>query len=167
MAILILFDFDGTIADSLEVLFSIYKRLSFEFGYPVIQDKKELMNKSPAEFFAMLKIPKFKFPFVVRRVREEMRKELKSLCPIKGIKEELITLKDKYTLGIVTSNSTENVKEFLKRNDIEFFKFVLSTGIFGKADTIKRIMAKQKLSGESVIYVGDEVRDIQAARAAK
>jgi len=55
----------------------------------------------------------------------------------------------------------------LNKNNLNVFDFIYSEGdIFNKADKMKTLLEERKLNPESVFYVGDETRDIEAARAA-
>lgn len=69
-------------------------------------------------------------------------------------------------LGIVTSNSVENVKSWLKLNKMDhFFQFVYSaSNLFGKDKVIKKILKNYQINKEQVCFVGDETRDIEAAK---
>lgn len=82
------------------------------------------------------------------------------------MKETFIALnKDGFTLGIVTSNSKTNVESFLETNGINFIDFVHGdVGIFGKARKLQAVIKNSGYTIDEVIYIGDEVRDIEAAK---
>ena len=88
--------------------------------------------------------------------------------PIHGIDEALAGLKDRnYKMGILTSNSHVNVCRFLQKNELEVFEYVFSgVSIFGKTRVIKNLLRKAKVSPDEAVYVGDETRDIEAAKSA-
>jgi phosphoglycolate phosphatase len=69
-------------------------------------------------------------------------------------------------LGIITSNTKNNVLRFLKDKGIEVFEFLLAASLFNKQAKVKRIMKQYSLEPEEILYVGDEVRDIHSAHAA-
>jgi phosphoglycolate phosphatase-like HAD superfamily hydrolase len=81
------------------------------------------------------------------------------------MKETIETLHKKgYFLGIVTSNTEKNVLRFLEINHITSFDFIHDEkNIFGKGRTIKSVIKKYRLNKNEAVYVGDEVRDIEAA----
>jgi HAD superfamily hydrolase (TIGR01509 family) len=165
----IIFDFDGTIADSFEIVLQITNRLAPEFGYPPAQpnDVALLRNLSSREIVKQSKVSPFKIPFLVRRLRSELHREIPHLQPIPGIKTALLGLKQQgYRLGIVTSNSRENVGDFLTAQQLDdLFDFVSSgLTLFGKGRIIQRILKQHGFAPQDVIYVGDETRDIEAAR---
>ncbi len=165
----IIFDFDGTIADSLEMVLTISNRLAGEFGYPPTcsQDIKRLKNLSSREILQQSKVPFFRLPFLLRRLRCELNREICTLQPVPGMKEVLLNLKQQgHRLGIVTSNSRENVMAFLAAQGMEELFDFISSGftIFGKGKVIQRIIQQHHLEPATVFYVGDETRDIEAAK---
>ncbi|MEL6440303.1 MAG: HAD-IA family hydrolase [Cyanobacteria bacterium J06621_8] len=168
----ILFDFDGTIADTYQAIANITNQLSGEFGYKALNQEELLLikNLSSREIVKRSEISVFKLPFLVRRVRSELSKEIAELNLIKDIKQVLLRLKNLgFTLGIVTSNNQENVEIFLQKNQLEnLFDYLYSgTAIFGKHRVLNQVIREHKLSKSDVIYVGDETRDIRAARKSK
>lgn len=167
----IVFDFDGTIVDTLSVMVKISNRIADHYGYRrvPVEDIPMLREKRPSEVLRYLGISSFKLPIVVRRMRCEMNKEMVRLQMHIGIREMLVNLRNKgYVLGILTTNSRENVTEFLKNHDLQFFDFVYSgRSVFGKSWLLKKIMKEKTISHDDSIYVGDEIRDVEAAKKAQ
>ncbi len=166
---MIIFDFDGTIADSLGALVTASNRLAREFNYAEISytQVKHLQTLSSREIIQQSKISVFKVPFLMKRLRTEMGQEMKTVKPIDGIESALAQLKELgYSLGIVTSNSTENVDEFLYHNHLtDTFDFTHSAAtLFGKHRILRRLIRDRQLDLKSTIYVGDETRDIVSAK---
>src|SRR5579883_1102110 len=167
----IIFDFDGTIADTVDALVCIANRLAEVFGYVPIapEDLAMLKNLSSREIIKYSGIPLFKIPFLVKKVKSELKSKIPELKPIPGVKDVLIVLKSQGNrLGIITSNSQDNVTEFLKANNLEdLFDFIYSgVTIFGKTTIINNVLKQQQLNPQKVIYVGDETRDIEASKKA-
>ena len=68
-------------------------------------------------------------------------------------------------LGILTSNTEENVRQFLSKNELEFFDFIRAgKSVFGKSHMINKIIKQNQTEKNNVFYVCDEVRDIEAAK---
>ncbi len=164
----IIFDFDGTIADTLDSIANIVNCLSDEFGWEKLkqEDMDRLRNKESKEVIKDLGIPMIKLPSVGKKIKAELNKKIEYVQPVSGIEEALLELKKTgYTLGILTSNSKDNVSKFLKKNNLDFFDFIHSeNSIFGKSKLIKVLLKNLKIRPEEAIYVGDEVRDIEAAK---
>jgi phosphoglycolate phosphatase len=169
---IIIFDFDGTIADTYEAIVKISNQLADEFGYKPVQqdDLLRLKNLSSWEIVKESEISLFKIPFLLRRVHLELAKEIDNLKPIEGIELALENLKSQgYCLGIVTSNTKENVVTFLLKYKLEkLFDFIYSdTAIFGKHRIINEAIKQNKADKTKVIYIGDETRDIRSAQKSK
>lgn len=164
----LIFDFDGTIADSFEVIVRLANRLALEFGYPVVQPDEiaTLQNLSSREIVRQSGIPPWKFPFLLRRLQRELNQEIGQLQLIPGMQETLLALHQRGDrLGIVTSNSCANVYAFLAAQNLTpAFEFVDSgLSLFGKGRIIQRVLHQHRLNPAEVLYVGDETRDIEAA----
>lgn len=165
----IIFDFDGTIADTMKLGVEISNSLSERFGYKRIKNDNDLdfyRNQSTQDALKAIGISLFQLPFIARSFRQNLNKKLDELCPIEGISEVLLRLSKDYTLGIVTSNSEKNIDQFLRKHGLtQHFKF-RSTGIrlFNKSTSIKSLIRKHAFDKKSVLVIGDETRDIEAAR---
>ena len=160
----IVFDFDGTLADTFDVIKTIATK---EYGAIDIDFElvKELGAKS---FLKQMNIPLWKLPEMAINVTSKLRNS-KDIKLFPGIIDLLNNLKNNYKIGIVSSNSKENIIDTLKIHNIEsLFEFVYSdSSIFGKHLVLKKMCGKYKINPLEVIYVGDEDRDIIAAKKIK
>lgn len=167
---ILLFDFDGTIADTFLHIVEISNRLSGEFNFNVIHphEIEILKHNTVEETIDYLKVPKLKIPRILLRARSELHKDIASIKPIKDLSKTLLQLKaDGFHMGIITTNSTKNVKKFLEAHGLDIFDFVSSTSkIFGKGQSLKKLIKKKNFKVEHAYYVGDEIRDILAAKRA-
>jgi phosphoglycolate phosphatase len=168
MTKVIIFDFDGTLADTVDILLSITNRLSAEFGFKSAT-KEELAQLSNLNSWQILQysgISIFKFPLLIRRLKAELHSEVPHIQLFPGIKEVLLELKKRgFQLGIITSNSRENVLGTLEKNGLQdTFTFIYSGSTFGKHKVINKWLRIENIHTEKVVYVGDEVRDIDAAK---
>ena len=168
MTKVIIFDFDGTLADTIDILLSITNRLSAEFGFKSAT-KEELAQLSNLNSWQILQysgISIFKFPLLIRRLKAELHSEVPHIQLFPGIKEVLLELKKRgFKLGIITSNSRENVLGALEKNGLQdTFTFIYSGSTFGKHKVINKWLRIENIHTEKVVYVGDEIRDIDAAK---
>lgn len=166
---LIVFDFDGTIANTLPKIVAIVNRLANEFGYESLDEEKILTFKglSSREIVRQSQVSMLTLPFLLRRVKQELTPEISTIEPIQGIEIALKTLKSQgYRLGILTSNLQDNVTAFLANNNLQdIFEFIYSdASIFGKHRKIRRLLRLHRLDPAEFVYVGDESRDIEAAK---
>ncbi len=167
---LIIFDFDGTIADSFEILISIINDLlekegREKFSEEAIEKSRDLSVK---EIIANFKISKWKLLFFLRKAQKKFGKKILAVKPIAGIEEVIKYLKERgLTIGILSSSDSKIIKKFIRKNNLDVFDFIRSKrNLFGKAPEIKKILKMYNLSPGQAFYVGDEVRDIEAAKVA-
>lgn len=164
-----IFDFDGTIADTYEPVIAVLEELAGEYGYRRAprEEYPELGGLRPRDLADRIGLPWHKLPLLVARVRKEMASRMSSVQPCRGMPEALLQLKARgVTLGMLTSNNRDNVAAFLARHPMLQFDFVSTgSGLFGKETRLRRLLKKHRLELGETCYVGDEVRDIDAARA--
>ena len=125
---MVIFDFDGTIADTLNSIISIMNDLSDEFGFRKIcdEDVEYLRGRRPREILKHLGISIFKLPFVIRKVRRKINSNIALLSPSVDLFPILKLLKNNgCQIGIVTTNIEENVKNFLHANNLDQFDFFI------------------------------------------
>lgn len=105
---------------------------------------------------------------IVSAYWKEDIKIYKTAKPFNGIKNILKILSNKHKLGILTSNKVEIVQSFLDKYKLNFFDFVYSEkGVFSKYKRLKEIVSKHNLKKVETYYIGDETRDIEAAKKQK
>jgi len=164
----IVFDFDGTIADTFDVGVEIYnKEIAPKFKLKRVT-KEEIVYLRKAKFqreiLKKYKVSLWKIPFIVLSIRRKLSKRINEIRPQEGMIKVIKDLKNRgYCLGILSSNSKRNINIFLKNYSIsECFEFIVTNKhVFGKHKAMNKISKKQNF-----IYVGDENRDIQAAKRA-
>ncbi len=162
-----IFDFDGTIADTFEEVVRVLNGLAPEFGFRVAdQDEVALLrNLSPAEVAKRLGVPWRKIPVIVTRARREMSHRMSKVQPFAGIPEALAELRAHgLQVGLLTSNNRTNVELFLAQHPIAFDFTSTGSGLWSKHRRLAKLLRQQGIAREHVAYVGDEVRDIDAAR---
>lgn len=166
----IIFDFDGTIADSTEIGLQIFNELSEKYNYKKLSKNElfSLNNKSIKERLKLIGVPYYKLPQFIMDAMAKYRLLINSLKTFEGIRNLIISLKEEgYTLSIISSNSVENIKHFLQKYELEYFNNIISgNNLFGKNKVIKNFLKKFKLKVDEIIYIGDELRDIQACKKA-
>lgn len=167
----IIFDFDGTLADTLGMVIDIINSVADKLGFAKISphDLPILRTLTTRELLKKFSIPLWKVPFIDRKVKKIFRERLDAVTVFEGIPSILSDLKQRgMRLGIVTSNEKSSVQAVLRRYQIsDVLDFILSSrSIFGKGRVLKKVLRDQRLDKSRVLYVGDEIRDIEAAREA-
>jgi phosphoglycolate phosphatase len=161
----IVFDFDGTLADTFETMKEIAKD---EFGGISDKDFELLRDEGIKELMKRKNIHIWELPKMVLRYTSKMKnKENIKIFP--EVLELLKILSKSYKLGIVSSNSEENIIQSLKKHNVQsLFDFIFpQSSIFGKDKVLKKMCKKYQINSSEVIYVGDEDRDIIAAKKNK
>jgi len=165
---ILLFDFDGTVADTLEVSHAILNDLAVEFRFRQLpkEELESARRMSTRAFIRHLGIRSWRVPSISRRGLQLLHERIHLVEPVVGMPETLAELRVRgHRLGILTSNSEANVDAFLKRHSLPHFDFIrTSSKLFGKGREMKRLLKNEKLRPEEILYVGDETRDIEAAR---
>jgi phosphoglycolate phosphatase len=162
----VIFDFDGTLADTLGLTIHIFENL-VHGGKPLSPEEIErLRGMSMIHIGAELKILPWKVPFLLARGRAKMRRRMRDVQVFAGMPEVVKQLHaDGHALYILSSNSTQNIRPFLKRNGMntEFLKVYGGSSVFGKTRVLRRALKRDQLNRGDTYYVGDEVRDIEAS----
>ncbi len=128
---------------------------------------KQLKKLGSREALKRSKIPVWQLPFLIRRLSQELNREIPHLQLFPGMKETLLELKQQgHFLGIVSTNSVKNIQEFLRIQNLTttFDVVFASYALFGKSRLIQKIIRQQRLQPNQIYYVGDETRDIEAAK---
>jgi phosphoglycolate phosphatase len=170
---LIIFDFDGVLADTLDDLIQFGQEVCDELGVEHVVQKEDLRNleiMSFASFGRACEVPEHLVDVFVQGCLKRFAK--KKSPP--AIFSELSTIIRNFAinnkLAIITTNSSQNVIAFLVEHGLEeCIHAVYGVDIPGsKAQKIsiaqKRFSADPKR--ESVFMIGDSLSDIRAAKEA-
>ena len=165
----VVFDFDGTLVDSRELAVQLINELAEKGGFSRLtaENLEELRNLSIIERCSRLGIPTYKLPWMAIQLARSYRKGVPSLLFNEGIPELLKELRARgLKLLILSSNSEENIRAFLKRHSAEDWveDIYSGGGAFGKASKLRTLLKRTGLRREQIVYVGDEQRDVEACK---
>ena len=164
------FDFDGTLADTMPWFNSILNTVADKYGFRKIDlsERENLRHREAADILKYLGIPLWKLPAIMSHVRTLMQDIDPSVHLFDGIPEVLARLKaGGLRLAVISSNSIENVQRVLGPHATALFDdYECGTDLFGKAAKIDRLMRRHEVAPARFLLVGDEMRDIDAARKA-
>lgn len=163
----IIFDFDGTIADSLDYFINF---IADEAGLEQLTEKQkqDLSGLSLAGIARKLGHPWWRLPFLYLKGRRIMEPHIKDLEPFKGMPEVIKKLHaEGHELFIISSNTVRNMRTFLRKQHLRTSFLQINGGVvvFGKGPALKQLLKDQHLELDDSVYVGDELRDIQAAQS--
>lgn len=165
---LVVFDFDGTLANTLDRGLQVYNELAARHGFRPIVDTEAARALSLPAFLKNYKIPLAKLPTALREFFDLQSKYMDQVPLFDGVAATLKELHGKCNLGILSSNREENIRRCLDANQVtHYFGFVVAyRRVFGKATAMRKILKQQRLASSEMLYVGDEARDIEAAQKA-
>lgn len=162
----ILFDFDGTLADSTHLYMKVWNLLAdrYQFKTVTIEDLHLTRNMTISQRAKAYDFPMHKLPVIMPKIYRYFKEHVREVKLFEGIKEMLDALAQQgHQISIVSSNATENIELLLKQEEISSVSQVLtSSRLFGKDAIIRKYMKQHNLKPEELVYVGDEVRDIIA-----
>jgi len=168
---LLIFDFDGTIANTLETGLRIFNEVAEEYSLERItmEEAKELRKLNTRALLDHLGISRILAVRLGAHLRKVLHSRMDEVDLMPEVDRAIRTLfDDGYPLGILSSNSRENIRDFLDRFGLgDCFLFIeAGVSLFGKPQRIKNLLKKRKLEPAEVAYIGDETRDMEAARIA-
>jgi phosphoglycolate phosphatase len=167
---LVIFDFDGTVADSFAESLLAYNRVAPRLRLRRVAEAEiaELRRMGAGQLMAVLGIPMWKLPRLMIAVRADLMDHFHAVTPVPGIGEALREVaRAGHHLAIVTSNSLANVRGFLARHDLDLFPTIVAgASIFGKSTRLRRLLKAAHVDSSESVYVGDTSPDIRAAREA-
>src|SRR5882757_205595 len=166
---LAIFDFDGTLADSLPWFRSSFQDMITRFDLaPVGDDEIEgLRGMSARQIMARLNVPMWRLPAIVSDMRKRKLAAAGEISLFDGV---AALLADLQRLGIqtaiVSSDGEESVRRVLGPTASLISHFDCGAAIFGKHRKFRRVARLLGAKPADTICIGDEIRDIEAARAA-
>ena len=161
----VIFDFDGTIADTLPIAIECAESVLGDLG---LTDEKinRYKNMTVRQLINELDVPYHRIPKYVVIARSFIKQNIPKITVFQGLTEVIKQLHDSgYRLYIVSSNSVENINTILSNNELnQYFESIVGgVGVFGKTIALKSTIKKYKIDKKTCIYIGDEVRDIKAS----
>jgi len=165
---MVIFDYDGVIVDSFAWFIEELNRLAPRYRFATVAeaDITELKKCSAGEILNYLGLPLHKVPVVAKALRKqsEINADFFNLCP--GIADVLPQLRAQISqIALVSSNKEQSVRKVLRRYSLDFFDhYDCSASLFGKPRKLKRLV--ENSDPTLCWYVGDELRDVDAAAKA-
>jgi phosphoglycolate phosphatase len=146
----------------------VFEELTGRVGQYSMEQAEGYRDMSVPELMKALKIPRWKAPLLLMKGRKQLHSHLHGIPLHKGMKPLIRQLHDKgVPLYVLSSNSTENVHSYLRRHDMQqyFHGAYGGASMLGKAPRLLKLIENEKIDLEHSWYVGDEMRDVSAARA--
>ena len=168
---LLIFDFDGTLADTFSLSLEIFDGAARKFRFkPLDRENLTLLRGMTArQIFEHHGVPLYKLPLLARYMRASMQNHMHEISIFDGVDTMLRELSEKQAiLAILSSNASTVVEHVLSLTHVGRFRHIeCGSSLFGKASRIRRILDITGIAACDALLIGDEIRDIEAARQAK
>ena len=160
---LVVFDVDGVIADTLPMALKKGKDVAKGKGVEVPKNLKEFfVNRSAKEVMEYFKISKFTGIRIIKLIRDDLTNNVNKIKIFPGMENTVKKTGGEYNVAVLSTASKKFLKKFLENNNINIFHEVVGeVSVFGKEGKLKKLMRKFHLKPNELIYVGDEVRDLE------
>ncbi len=166
---LIMLDYDGVIADSLDVFCGVVPPILIAHGFPELASREHIVAFDDGNWFESLATAHV--PMSVAKAIEDALAAVVSVdgggpAPYEGIPDVVARLAEQHCVVVVTSSHSALVADFLRRHGITGVSGIL--GSDSDTSKVRKIKAACRQFGEDLDawYVGDTVGDIIEGKAA-
>ena len=167
---LAILDFDGTLADSAPWFKGIVNSLADRYSFRQVDDAEyeRLRSQDSLTILRTLGVPLWKIPMIAAYLHKLVARDWQLIQPFDGVDDMLAALKaNGVKLAMVSSNSEANARRILGEGiSSRFDYFSCGASAFGKASKFREVLKTMKADAGRTIAIGDEERDIKAAREA-
>jgi phosphoglycolate phosphatase len=157
---IVLFDFDGVLADSFELSYQAAK----DSGSPLTREQQ----RKVFEGNLYDKIKKLKIPISSQDRENYYSKYAPALLqtpPVRGIEESLRILKENYNLFLISSTHARYITEYVEMYNLDsYFSAIMGEEVHeSKTAKVKMILDNQKAKAEHCVFITDTLGDIKEA----
>jgi len=166
---LLLFDFDGVVADSFEVFFREFSGTAADLRFEKLRDRETLLrlfDGNMIQSMIMMGFPVRKLKRLLAEFGPRIAAANAQVPPFAGMPELLRELAKTHPTYIITSNLTEAITGFLERHEITGIRDVL--GSDKESSKVKKIKKVARLHRDlTPWYIGDTKGDMLEGAAAR
>lgn len=167
---LAIFDFDGTLANTFPVFRDVFDLVIDRYALrrPEEADVHWLRAQPTADILRWLGVPMWQLPSIMRFARSRMQARASEIALFPGIDVLLQELVEaQMHIAVVSSNAERTVRTVLgsaRMSQVSALR--CGVGLFGKASRLRGVLRRTGVAPDAAVFVGDEERDVAAARAA-
>ncbi|HOJ69738.1 MAG TPA: HAD hydrolase-like protein [Candidatus Hydrogenedentes bacterium] len=165
---LLMFDFDGVIADSLEIYLETFLEACGEIGARHIQSREAFLSLMDGNFAVQLMrqgFPLRKLRALAAHYEPRIREVFARVRPFPTMPGIVNHLADKHSVYIITSNRSDFVLEFLERFGLKGIRGVI--GSDAHTSKIRKILQVRRAEqGRVPWYIGDTLGDMLEGKRA-
>ncbi|MCF6158074.1 MAG: HAD family hydrolase [wastewater metagenome] len=165
---LVIFDFDGTLANTIPWFTSALNTVAVRYRFkPINQtDIERLRGLHAKDIMKYLGIPLWKAPLITAHLRTLLAKNLHQVSLFEDVDMLLEMLARKgIRLALISSNSEDNVRHILgPANEALITDYECGVSIFGKTAKLRKVLRSSGIAKHEAILIGDELRDGESAQ---
>jgi phosphoglycolate phosphatase len=166
---LVVLDFDGTLADSFGWFCSVLNGVADRYRFRRVEagEVEALRALGAREIVQRLGIPRWKLPLIARHMHRLAARDAGGLRLFPGVEGMLADLDAAgVPMAILSSNREDTVRAVLgPANAARISAYACGASVFGKARRLRRLLARAGVPPEGALCIGDEIRDLEAARS--
>jgi phosphoglycolate phosphatase len=166
---LFLFDFDGVLADSLDLYAEAVRRCMERIGTPILKTREDYLALFDGNFYESMAARGVDLAAFAQAAKEILPGlDYDAMKPFDGLIPVLDSLQKDHLLAVISSNGSRTIRRMLERFGFDpYFEEVLGSDfLFSKKEKIDHALAKYGIPPERAFYIGDTTGDIVEARAA-
>lgn len=164
----LVFDFDGTLADTFQAVIDSVNEVHEQYRYEPIHDTRNIRNKPFYETIRHeLQIPFYKIPSFYRKVRNIANERFLAAELFPEIADMLKALGKEFSIIILSSNKENTVQELLEEHNVYVDRIIADVPLFGKSRALTSLVETEGIRTHEILYIGDELRDIRACKRAR
>ena len=164
---LLVFDFDGTIADTKNLYVDAIHRFTCSLGYDfsLLQVEKNLGPKLGISL-GNLGVKEEDVPELREKIHKYIVSKETKIKICSDAKQGLETLHQKYKTVLLTNSIRLFVEKILKKYKLKrsFDKLMYSENFITKEDAFRKLAKDYKIKMKEILYVADKTNDVQIAR---
>lgn len=165
---LVIFDFDGTLANSFPWFISVFNSIADKYQFKRVEASEvdTLRGYDARKMIKHLGVPVWKLPLIASYLKRLMAQNVAHISLFEGVDDLLRDLSEKgVTLAVVSSNSYANIRQVLGPENAALITYYeCGASLFGKHAQFRKILKKSRIPRSQTLCIGDEIRDIEAAR---
>jgi phosphoglycolate phosphatase len=166
---LFLFDFDGVLADSLDLYSEAVRRCLERIGTPIVKTREDYLALFEGNFYESMAARGVDLAAFAQAAEEILPGiDYGAMKPFDGLIPVLDALQKDHLLAVISSNGSLTIHRMIKRFGFDpYFDEILGSDfLFSKKEKIDHALAKYSIPPERTFYIGDTTGDIMEARAA-
>lgn len=167
---LVIFDFDGTLADTYPWFMSIFDEFAIRYKLPRLeQSALDALRKFDIKYITKkYRIPFWKMTRMGTHLKKRMASEIEQIQLVDGMQGVIDELHDRgVRMAVVSSNAEGNVRQVLGEHNAPYFEvFECGVKLGGKKVKFEKILRRTGVAPDRTLSLGDELRDLKASRQA-